>query len=79
MQGRRSFFLPIIKINTEKNEAAQRAWPCRYKILEGNIASDFDLLNPADIANVRWQGSPLYEIMWRGWKSDGKCIITNRR
>jgi hypothetical protein len=35
----------------EKNEAAQRAWPCRYKILEGNFAGDFDLLSIADKAN----------------------------
>ena len=33
----------------------------------------------ADIANESLQGSPLYEIMWRGWMEDCKSIITNRR
>jgi hypothetical protein len=47
--------------------------------LEGNIATDFDLLNLADKANDGWLWSPLYEIMWRGWMTGGKGIITNRR
>jgi hypothetical protein len=33
----------------------------------------------ADIANESLQGSPLYEIMWRGWITRGKGIITNLR